>query len=177
MRFIPRIRAAWLPAVTAIALTSACASVKPAPPVDAPAGTVAKSFAPMPAAGYDWHLSTDAGAARLAYGVAESDDLRLGFDCDAGSGRVEVTAPAPTGTRTLLLESGGETERIDAQGEPSELTDGDLLTAAVAADRPVFQHFRRLGWMAQRTGGEQREVYAAHPGSAASIERFFGLCD
>ena len=176
MRTRARTRAAWLVAGAAIAMTSACASIEPAGQVDASAATPAEPSAPVPIAGYDWHLSTADGAARLAYGLAESDDLKLGFDCDAGSGRVEVTANAPTGTRTLLLESGGETERLDAHGEPSQLTDGDLLSAVVAADIPVFQRFRRLGWMAQWIG-DQREVYAAHPGSQSDVGRFFALCD
>ncbi|ADL02161.1 hypothetical protein [Brevundimonas subvibrioides] len=172
----PYTPAARLAALAMIALTSACASVDRPALGDAAAGTNAAAAGPAPIAGYDWHLSTADGAARLAYGVAESDDLKLGFDCDAGSGRIEVTANAPTGTRTLLLESGGETERLDADGEPSQLTDGDLLTAAVEADIPIFQRFRRIGWMAQWIG-DRRETYAAHPESQGNVERFFALCD
>lgn len=169
-------RAAWLASVAAITMTSACASVDRAAPADASAAAIEAPSGPVPVVGYDWHLTTADGAARLAYGVAESDDLKLGLDCDAGSGRIDVTAHAPSGTRTLLLEAGGETERLAADGEPSQLTDGDLLTAAVDANIPVFQRFRRIGWMAQWIG-EQRETYAAHPGSQADVERFFGLCD
>lgn len=176
MRSTARTHAAWLMVAVATAMTSACASIEPAGRVDVAAPAIGEPSAPVPIAGYDWHLSTADGAARLAYGVAESDDLKLGFDCDAGSGRIEVTANAPTGTRILVLESGGETERLDAQGEPSQLTDGDLLSAAVAADIPVFQRFRRLGWMAQWIG-DQRETYAAHPDSYAEVRRFFALCD
>ena len=165
----------WLSILGTIILTSACASVEPVS--DAPAPAPAATAAPQPVAGYDWHLTTADGSARLAYGIAESDELKLGLDCAAGSSRVDITATAPTGSRTLLLESGGETERLAAQGEPSQLSDGDLLTASAAAEIPVFQRFRRLGWMAQWTGDDQREAYVAHPGSRPAIERFFALCD
>jgi len=164
---------AWLSLLGTLVLTSACASVESVSKAPARAAIAA----PQPVAGYDWHLTTDEGSARLAYGIAESDELKLGLDCAAGSSRVDITATAPTGSRTLLLESGGETERFAAEGEPSELSDGDLLTASTAAEIPVFQRFRRLGWMAQWTGGDTRETFVAHPGTQADIERFFALCD
>lgn len=170
-----RIRIApYTAAFVSIALTSACSSVAPVDTGTAPAAIAAS---PSPVEGYDWHLTIGDGYARLAYGVAESDDLKLGLDCAAGSARVDVTANAPTGSRTILLESGGDTERLMAQGEPSQLTDGDLLTATAAADLPVFQRFRRLGWMARWTGEDHRETYVAHPQSRADVERFFALCD
>lgn len=155
-------------------LVSGCASV-----ATSPAGSVLPSSepaSPAPVAGYDWHLTADEGIVLLAYGIAESDELKLGLQCGTGSGRVDVTSTGPSGARTILLESGGETERLDALGEPSELHEGDLLTAQAGADAPVFQRFRRLGWMAQWIG-DRREAYASQPGSQAGVERFFALCD
>jgi hypothetical protein len=55
------------------------------------------------------------------------------------------------------------------------LHDGVLLTAEAAAGAPVFQRFRRLGWMALWQDGE-REAYAPHPESEPNIERFFAFC-
>lgn len=155
--------------LTLAAMTAACASV------DAPSASLAESGAPAPVEGYDWHLTPDEGVARLAYGVEASDDLRLGLDCTEGSGKIELTALGHTGVREIHLESGGETERFRAEGEPSHLHDGDLLTAASATNEPVMQRFRRVGWIAQWIDG-RREVYAPHPGSEASVERFFAMC-
>ncbi|MBU1347264.1 MAG: hypothetical protein KKA16_09975 [Alphaproteobacteria bacterium] len=158
--------------LTLSGLTAACASNGP----DAPAPVVAAaSSAPAPTPGYDWHLTPTDGAVLLAYGVAESDDLRLGLNCDLGSGRVDLTAPGKTGEREIHLESGGETERFPAEGEPTELHDGDLLSAQAATSEPVLQRFRRVGWMAQWSDG-RREVYVPHPGSEGAVERFFALC-
>lgn len=164
----------WIPTLLLLGLTSACASgaaVAPAVPV---AAKVAAAPAPVP--GYDWHLTpADEDGVYLAYGIAESDELKLGLRCAPGSGAVELTVPGPTGVREIRLEAGEETERFAALGEPSELHDGDLLTADTAASLPVFQRFRRLGWIAQWVGGE-REVYVAQPGSETGVERFFARC-
>ncbi|WP_309629865.1 hypothetical protein [Brevundimonas sp.] len=165
-------RSLWLPVLALAALTSACASVETPEPVVTAA---AAPSAPAPVAGYDWHYTPDEGMARLAYGVEASDDLRLGLDCTAGSGKVDLTALGQTGDREIHLESGGDTERFPAEGEPSQLHDGDILTATAATSEPVLQRFRRVGWIAQWIDGK-REVYAPHPGSEAGGERFFVMC-
>ena len=165
-------RILWLPILGLAALTSACASVETPEPV---VTAVAASAAPAATAGYDWHYTPDEGTARLAYGVEASDDLRLGLDCTAGSGKIDLTALGQTGDREIYLESGGETERFTAEGEPSQLHDGDILTARAGTGEPVMQRFRRLGWIAQWVDG-RREVYAPHPGSESGVERFFALC-
>ena len=164
-------RILWLPVLAMAALTAACASVETPEPVV----TAAASPAPAPVAGYDWHYTPDGDVARLAYGVEASDDLRLGLDCTAGSGKVDLTALGQTGDREIYLESGGDTERFAAEGEPSQLHDGDILTANAATSEPVLQRFRRVGWIAQWVDGK-REVYAPHPGSEAGVERFFAMC-
>lgn len=163
------------PLLAMAGMMAACSTVQPTAPRAAP--SVSVTAAPQPVPGYDWHLTTDDGSARLAYGIAESDELKLGLDCAAGSSRIDVTATAPTGTRIIRLESGGDTERLAAAGEPSQMSEGDLLTASAAADLPVFQRFRRLGWIAQWTGDDHRETYVAHPAARADVERFFALCD
>lgn len=159
-------------ALAAVALTaSACATAAP----DAPA-TTASSGSPAPIEGYDWFFHADEDAARLAYGLAESDDLRLGLDCTRASGRLSLSGVAPAGARPEFhIESGGETERFQARAEPSQLHDGVFLSADAPADAPVFQRFRRVGWLAVWEDGV-RQTYAPHPASAPDIERFFAFC-
>jgi hypothetical protein len=140
-----------------------------APPVATASG------APEPVEGYDWFLHRDGDTARLVYGLAESDDLRLGLDCRRGAGRLDVSAPGDDGDAWIVLESGGEMDRLRARAEPSELHDGVFLTAAATTQAPVFQRFRRLGWLAVWSG-ETRQAYAPHPGSLGEVERFFAFC-
>jgi len=152
---------------------AACATVE-APTEPAPG--VASSGAPLPVADHDWFFHRDGGEARLVYGLADSDDLRLGLDCAEGSGRLALSAVAgPDAKPEIHIEAGGETERFPAVSEPSQLNDGVFLTAEADAATPVFQRFRRVGWLALWLDGE-RQAYAPQPESASNIERFFAFC-
>jgi hypothetical protein len=159
-------------ALAVLALTaSACATAAP----DAPSAHVS-SGSPAPVEGYDWFFHAEEDAARLAYGLAESDDLRLGLDCVRASGRLSLSGMAHDAAKPeFYIESGGETERFPAEAEPSQVTDGVFLSAEAPADAPVFLRFRRLGWLAMWQDGA-RQAYAPHPASAPNIERFFAFC-
>ena len=159
-------------ALTVLALTaSACATAGP----DTTTPT-ASSGPPAPVEGYDWFFHADEDAARLAYGLAESDDLRLGLDCSRASGRLSLSGVAQDASKPeFYIESGGETGRFPAEAEPSQLNDGVFLSAEAPADAPVFRRFRQLGWLALWRDGT-RQAYAPHPASAPNIERFFAFC-
>ncbi len=166
-----------LPIATGL-LAAACASTDMATPHDpGPAAPgVPTASAPAPIPNYDWHLNRHENEVSLAYGVADSDDVRLSLHCLAGVRTVTLHKDVEDGAPSVIhLESGGETERFPAQGEESLLTGGVILTAEADADHPVFQRFRRLGWVASWVG-ERREPYAAHPGSETAVEGFFSAC-
>lgn len=151
--------------------TAACNTTNPAEPDVAPL-----TSAPQPVEGYDWFYHVDGDDARLAYGLAESDDLRLGMDCRRGAGRLDLSALSQDAdAKDIHIESGGETGRFPARSEPSEVSEGVFLTARAGTDAPVFQRFRQVGWLAQWRGGA-REPYAPHPASRDNIERFFAFC-
>lgn len=160
-------------AVSGLALAlGACASNAPVAAVTATAAS-----APAPMDGYDWFYHEDGGAARLAYGVEASDDLKLGLDCERGARRVALSTVAPKdAAHEIHLESGGDTERYAAQAEPSEIEEGDIFLSAEAdVNEPVFVRFRQTGWLAVWTGDE-RHAYAPHPASRDGIEKFFVFC-
>jgi len=149
---------------------AACATTKP---VATPAAPL--TAAPVPVDGYDWFLNEDGDEARLAYGLEESDDLRLGLDCRRGTGRLALSAEGQAGAHEIVVESGGESRRFPAISEPSEVNDGVFLTAQARTSEAVFQQFRHLGWLAIRQGAEVHG-YAPQPASAPGIERFFAFC-
>lgn len=94
-----------LVALTGLALAAtACATVEPAPPPPAAA-------APPPVEGYDWFFHQDAAAARLAYGLEASDDLRLGLDCERASGRLSLSASGPKGAEPEIHVEFGRRDR------------------------------------------------------------------
>ncbi len=143
----------------------------------------ATSGSPAPVEGYDWFLHQDGDTAKLAYGVDETDDMPIGLDCEKNSGRLTLSAvAAKDAAHEFHLESGGDTERYPAEAEPwppgalpSDTDNGLFLTAEAKAGDPVFQRFRRVGWLAVWQDGE-RHAYAPHPGSGERVERFFAFC-
>ena len=158
-------------AVAGLAAT-ACSTTTPAPPSE----NAAPSGAPQPIPGYDWFLSTDGSQAKLAYGAERSDDLKLSLECTSGTGLFDLTASAADGAAPEIhLESGGDTEGYSAQAEPAVVHDGLVLTTQARSDTPVFQRFRRVGWMAA-WHGDIRETYVPQPASVGRIEQFFALC-
>lgn len=138
----------------------------------APANT---SATPLPIANNDWFFDRDNRELTLAYGVANSDDLKLQLICQTGSGALELAAVFDRPSRVLLLESGGDTERYPARSEPAGIHEGQYVTASAKTKDPVFQRFRSLGWIALWEG-ENREPLVAHPASQPNIERFFAAC-
>lgn len=156
----------------ALSALAACAThgVAPVPAPTADAG------APRPLLNYDWHLSLEAEEAALAYGVANSDEVKLQIRCSSGSGALDLAAVLEKPARRLRLESGGDTQDYSAVSEEAGITDGHYVQASAGAKDPVFQRFRRLGWIAV-WDGDGRRTYAAHPQSMADVDRFFVACD
>ena len=76
--------------LAAVSAAAACAT--------RPDATVAEmattTGAPEPMRGYDWFLNRDDDEVSLAYGVANSDDVKLHLSCQAGAGALELTASA-----------------------------------------------------------------------------------
>nr|WP_314436431.1 hypothetical protein [uncultured Brevundimonas sp.] len=129
----------------------------------------------MPIANHDWFFDRDREVLTLAYGVANSDDLKLQLVCQTGSGALDLAAVFDRPSRVLLLESGGDTERYPARSEPAGIHEGQYVTASAKTKDPVFQRFRRLGWIALWEG-DARETMVAQPASQATVERFFAAC-
>lgn len=160
-----------LPSALALSALAACATSggrsSPSPAPDA--------GAPTPVANYDWHLNLEPQEADLAYGVANSDEVKLQIRCSTGSGALDLAAVLEKPARRLRLESGGETQDYSAVSEEAGITDGHYVQASAGAKDPVFQRFRRLGWIAV-WDSDGRRTYAAHPQSMADVDRFFVAC-
>ena len=59
--------------------------------------------------------------------------------------------------------------------ETDTLSRSVFRTAQAKTKDPVFQRFRRLGWIAA-WADDERHVYAAHPAAKVQIEQFFTVC-
>lgn len=155
---------------------AACATAEAPAPAPAPAEPPSAGGAPSPIDGYDWFFHADGDEAGLTYGLDESDDVWLGISCRRGGGRLDLQRPAASDDPPVIaLESGGETEVYPARSEPSELHEGVFLIGEAPTSDPVFQRFRRTGWLALY-GEADRSAMVPHPGSIDRIERFFAFC-
>lgn len=165
-------RAAALLMLTGLALgAAACASVEPPP-----ATTPSIPPAPAPIENHDWFFDNDEDQAGLSYGLDESDDVWLSLHCRQDSARLELSRPVGAGhPMAISVESGGEAATYPARSEPSELHDGVFLIADAGTRDPVFQQFRRTGWMIV-LGPDARDPMVPHPETETSIERFFAFC-
>ena len=161
--------------VVVAGLLTACTTTQPPPPALMPGSGGPVSSAPVASAGLDWFLTQDPTETRLAYGQANSGDFRMALICEPGSGRVSLMQVTEATSAFIVLESGGDMERITARSEPAGVQDGNLLLAEAATSIPVFRRFRTLGWLAMWQG-DQREMLTAHPESRPSVDRFFTLC-
>ncbi len=167
-------RATTLPLLATLLTLGACASIDATPTALSPGET--PDSAPQPIADHDWSFYIEDDQASLAYGRAESDDVWLALACDKGSGRLDLFRPADAdGQPVIYLESGGETERFTGRIEPSELFEHGEVLAEATTTPPVFQRFRRLGWLGLHDA-EGRALMVAHPASTDGIERFFAHC-
>lgn len=159
------------PVLAAAALMglAACATTPAGP------GPTPPPSAPAPVAGYDWIAHVDEDGARLAYGLAESDDVPLMLACRRGARTVEITRPAAAARDRLTLSAGEASLTVPVRSEPSQLHEGVFLVGQASTAEPMLQIFRRTGWLWLHEDGD-RHGLAGHRGAVEGIERFFGTC-
>ncbi|MFW2345796.1 MAG: hypothetical protein ACN4EU_10895, partial [Brevundimonas mediterranea] len=76
------------PLSSLLALSALAACATPAPV----STSMADAGAPAPTPNYDWLLNQEARENTLAYGVANSDEVKLKLFCGSGSGALELAA-------------------------------------------------------------------------------------
>lgn len=124
-------------------------------------------------AAYGLHLVSMGDRAKLAYGYPDSDAVRLMLECDAGSGRVDVSDIAGTDTADrLTLTSGGESSALPGVIEPGA---HPVIYAASDADVAPLRAFRDNGRLMVETGAEPYEIVASNQ-ERAQVRAFFDTC-
>lgn len=168
--YTPRLRPFALTLMAALGLAACSTTTVPTVPP-------AFSGAPLPIAGYDWHLNGDPDEISLSYGMAETDDVPLDLSCQAGGQALTLLLNIEKGQpQRIQLESGGETETYRATAELSPLSDSVDLTALAPMSDPVFKRFRQVGWLAVHMGDERRPLVAT-TAARPQVEKFFELCE
>lgn len=144
-----------IPAAAALGLFAAAAqSGAGAPPVAAPDGM-------------GWHLSHEGTMAKLAYGVANSDQLALMLTCEPGRGAAAVYGEVQPATPRLIHASAASA--IDPLGG------GLFEEARVSLNDPTLQRLARTGSLAVE-GDAGRFRLTATTEERRDIAAFFDWC-
>ena len=135
-------------------------------PRDAAAGLMAEG-------GFGLHYVDTGGAAKLAYGKANSDNVGLMLECDKGSKVVEISDVARDGNALVLTSAG---QRSEFGGEIASGPGAPVLMATAATDAPALKAFRDTGKVEVGAGGLRYDVNA-NAAERASVELFFNACE
>ena len=124
--------------------------------------------------GYGLFYMDEGDAAKLAYGVPNSDTVLVMMRCRKGTGSVELTdavksVPSPT----LTLVSNGQQTTLKTETQSFEGT--DFLVAHTTSGAAPLQAFRRSGRIDVAYAGQKHEVAAA-PEERPGVESFFTAC-
>lgn len=145
-----------LPAVAALGLIAFAAQSQ------ATSSDVQTGVAPM-----GWHLSHEGGLAKLAYGVANSDQLALMMTCERGQTQAVVYGDVQPASPRVIRAS-METAIDPLSGElPGE--------ARISVRDPALQQLIRNGKLAVEADAGRFEL-SANPAERRLIGDFFAYC-
>ena len=113
--------------------------------------------------------------ATLAYGRANSDDVGLVLQCQAGSRLVDVSDVARNARAdSLTLTSGKAQTRLPARLDTA--TGQPTLWAKADVGNPALAAFRQTGAVVVAAGGTRYRVDASRQ-EMAGVQAFFRTCD
>ncbi len=118
--------------------------------------------------GMGWHLSQEGAMAKLAYGVANSDQVALMMTCEPGQQQLAVYGDAVPATPRLMRASMTEAAIDPLSGDLEE----DI---GVSLRDPTMQALARTGRLTVE-GDAGRFQLTATRSERALIDRFFAYC-
>lgn len=125
--------------------------------------------------GYGLYYSDEGETAKLAYGVANSDDVGLMLECEKGSKSVTVTDTVRKGAGPgISLISGAQRTNLSAKRQSME--GATLLFATTRTDAAALAAFRTSGEL-QVISGTVRYGVTATSAEKAGVKRFFAACE
>jgi len=131
---------------------------------------------PTLAGGFGLYLQDEGPDVKLAYGLADSDDVALMLQCTKGSGAIQVTDVARDSARpALVLTSNDGVSVLAASLQPNPEGQAPLLAAQTTVDSPALVAFRHTGRIAVRNG-DFRYGITATGAERREVGRFFAAC-
>lgn len=145
-----------IPAVAALGLVALAGQALTSPP--ATSGEAAAG----------WHLLHEGSMAKLAYGLADSDQVALMMTCSPGDRTAVVYGDVQPRAATLQNASMGP-QAIDP------LSDGEALEARVSLADPTLDRLARAGRLAVQTEAGDQQLTASRA-ERRMIQGFLSYC-
>ena len=132
--------------------------------------------APKLAGGFGLYFQDEGPDVKLAYGVADSDDVALMLQCSKGTGEVQITDVARDSARPMLLLISNDGVSVLAAGlQANPEGAAPLLAAQTSVDSPALAAFRHSGRISVRNG-DFRYAITATQSERGEVGRFFAAC-
>lgn len=132
------------------------------------------AIAEAPAMG--WHLLHEGDRAKLAYGVANSDQIALIMTCAPGARVVDVYGVVQPDTHRLTLASNGGVSELDGAPEVDPMTGAMAVETQAPLRDPVLAAFRDGAGLAVGGRGDRRTLEATAE-ERGRIAAFFAHCE
>ena len=131
---------------------------------------------PRLAEGFGLYFQDEGSDVKLAYGLANSDDIALMLECAKGTGEIQVTDVARDSARPILvLASNDGVSVLPAGLQPNPEGPAPLLAALTSVDSPALLAFRHTGRISVRNG-DFRYAITATGTERVEVGRFFAAC-
>jgi hypothetical protein len=156
--------------VAGAAALAGCVEQKSPPAPDRPA-----QLSP----GEGFFLNRDDDRVSLAYGRANSDDVRLMLACQAGRKEVEITDAGHRDAHAgqmLVLTSGKVQSALPTTVAADAESGGNLAVARAGTGLRALDGFRRSGALSVKLGAREYALSASES-EKALIARFFSACE
>lgn len=157
-------------AVAALVAQPDVVAAEPQP--QAPAMTETVAHAPV-----GWHLVQEGDQAKLAYGVANTDQILVMFACAAGDRSVQVFGLAAPETDSVRFTSAARTTDVGVETELDPMSGSAMIETALPLSAAALQGFRETGRLTL-TSDDGRSVPAhAVQSEHADVRAFFDHCE
>lgn len=158
--------------LAAAALVAQPAVVAAEPQPETPAMIETVAHAPV-----GWHLVREGDRAKLAYGVADTDQILVMFTCSAGDPMVEVFGLAAPETDSVRFTSTALTTDIAVESEFDPMSGSVMIDTEVPMTARALQGFRASGRLTLTADDGAGIPAHAVQAEQAEVEAFFDHCE
>ena len=124
-----------------------------------------------------WHLLREDDQAKLAYGIANTDQILVMFACAAGDQTVEVFGIAAPETEAMRFTSASLTSDVAVETEVDPLSGATVIETEMPLRSEALQGFRETGRLTLVADeGHELPVHALQA-EQAQVRAFFDHCD